>query len=120
MAGTVTVVYPDKSFKVGAIVVSWTSDASGDADGTVTLDGAIVRVATNPDGTDVPTDNYDITLVDADSIDILATEGNNRDTSTSEQVFPTDTPFHQGDITFTVANAGNAKKGVCTLYTAWG
>ena len=97
---------------------TWTSDGSGDATGVFQMQGAIVRMATNP-GSTAPTDNYDITLVDPDAIDLLAGEGANRDTSTSEQVFPTDTPFHYGDVTFTVANAGDTKDGVCVLYIAW-
>lgn len=117
MAGTVT-----ETRIIGggltALTLTWTSDASGDATLVFQMQGAIVRMVTNP-GSTAPTDNYDITLVDPDGVDLLAAEGINRDTSTSEQVFPTNTPFHYGDVTFTVANAGDTKDGVCVLYLAW-
>ncbi len=100
------------------ITLTWTSDSSGDATLVFQMQGAIVRMATNP-GSTAPTDDYDITLVDADGIDLLAGEGADRDTTVSEQVIPTNTPFHYGDVTFTVANAGDTKDGVCVLYLAW-
>ena len=118
-AAVVTVAHGDSRKRIVPHVVTWTSSDTGAATGTVTLDGAIVRVATNP-GATAPTVNYDLTIVDADGIDLLATEGLNRDTSTSEQIFPSDTPFHNGDVTVTIANAGDTKDGVVTLYMAWG
>lgn len=106
--------------KVRKYVVSWTSDASGDATATLPLDGAIMRVVTNPDDTAAPTDNYDVTIVDGDGLDLLNSEGLDRDTLNSEQIFPTNPPFHNGDVTVTIANAGNTKAGTVTLYVAWG
>lgn len=107
-------------FKVRKHTVAWTSDASGDASQTITIDGAIVRVVTNPDGTAAPTDNYDVTLIDPDGVDLLAGEGADRDTANSEQIFPSNTPFHNGDVTVTIANAGDTKEGTVVLYVAWG
>ena len=118
-AAVVTVAHARKQNRIRGHVITWTSSDTGDATGTVTLDGAIVRVVTNP-GATAPTDNWDLTIIDADGIDILATEGLNRDTATSEQIFPTNTPFHNGDVTVTIANAGDTKDGVVTLYMAWG
>ena len=114
-----TVAYGDKSDKIKTILFTWTSATDQSVSQTFLWDGALVRMATNP-GATAPTDNYDITLVDADGIDLLAGEGANRDTSTSEQVFPTNTPFHNGTVTFTIATAGAEKTGTCTLYMAWG
>ena len=117
-AQIVSVAYGDKSNKIGTITFTWTSATGGAVTQAFHLDGAIVRMVTNP-GSTAPTDNYDITLVDPDAVDLLAAEGINRATSTSEQVFPTNTPFPYGDVTFTVANAGDTKDGVCVLYIAW-
>lgn len=106
--------------KVRKYVVAWTSDASGDATATLPLDGAIMRVVTNPDDSAAPTANYDVTIIDSDGLDLLNSEGLNRHTSNSEQIFPSSTPFHNGDVTVTIANAGDTKAGTVTLYVAWG
>lgn len=126
MAGTVTVTYKKGSIKRAD--VSWTSDASGDATGTVQLDGEILKVVTNP--TDGPSANYDITIVDEDGVDIAQGLLANRHTTNSEEQYlyeqitlggtGTDryaAPIvHYGACTFTVANAGNAKSGVARIF----
>lgn len=106
--------------KVRKHVISWTSDSSGDATQTIPIDGAIMRVVTNPDDSAAPTDNYDVTFIDSDGLDLLNSECLNRDTANSEQVFPTNPPFHNGDVTVTIANAGDTKSGTVTVYVAWG
>lgn len=127
MAGTVTVTrdprrMPNSGKTVERIHVAWTSDASGNADGSITnLYGFLVKVVTDPDGSAAPTDNYDITLVDENSVDAAESLLLNRDTANNETVYPlvtgAATPvFLCGTHTFTVANAGNAKSGVCVLY----
>jgi hypothetical protein len=124
MAGTVTAArerrYMGDCKKVEVVVVTWLSDASGDATLSLPLNGWLVKAVTNP-GATAPTDNYDITLVDENSID--AAEGllANRDTANTETVYPLVTGaacpvLLSGTHTFTVAAAGNAKEGVCTLY----
>ncbi len=104
---------------VRKITASWTSSAGGAATDTVTIDGAIVRVVTNP-GATAPTANYDVTLIGPDGEDLAAGELADRHTSNTEQVFLTDTPFHYGDITVTIANAGDTKQGTVVLYVAYG
>lgn len=126
MAGTVTVTRTPLASPWGKLVekisVAWTSDASGNATGTMTkLYGFVIKVITDPDGSAAPTDNYDITLVDENAVDALDGKLADRDTANNEQVYPTPTSsaipaFVCGDHTFTVANAGNAKSGVCTFY----
>lgn len=128
MAGTVTVSYREHT-SVRVAEVTWESDASGDATGTVALDGQIIKVTTNPD-TDAPSANYDITLVDEDGVDVAAGLLANRHTSNSEEAYlykeitlggtGTDRGilpiYHSGLVTFTVAAAGNAKNGVARIY----
>jgi hypothetical protein len=126
MAGTVTVTRdprraPNEGKAIERISVRWTSDASGNADVSITnLYGFLVKFVTDP--TDGPTDNYDFTLIDENGIDALAGTGVDRDTTTTEQVYPVAlnaaTPvFLCGTHTFTIANAGNAKSGVVVIYT---
>lgn len=114
MAVTYTGKYGVRVFRV-----TLTSDASGDATQTVVMDGAIVRVVTNPSAT-APTANWDVTLVGPDGEDLAAGELVDRHTSNTEQVFLTDTPFHYGDVIVTGANMGNAKIADVVLYVAYG
>lgn len=126
MAGTLTVtrdprVMPNSGKVCERIVVDWTSDASGDADVSIAnLYGWLVKIVTDP-GATAPTDDYDITLVDENSVDALASLAVNRDTANTEQVYPVasgaNVPiFLCGTHTFTIANAGNAKVGRTVLY----
>lgn len=111
---------------------SWTSDSSGDVSGTVgtstaAISGEILRCVTNP-GSAAPSANYDIVINDADGIDVLAGQGANRHTTTSEHVKP-GVPFKDGTTTSTapvcvngtltlvVSNAGDSKNGTVVLYT---
>jgi len=104
-------------------ILTWTftTDASGDAsEESVTILGKIKRVVTNPDNTDPPTANWDLTITDEDGIDILCGNGADRDaggTGISEQAFPCPAEIAVASkLTFTVANGGNTKKGVVKLY----
>lgn len=128
MAGTVTVskeVIGGNPVKtVQKVSVSWTSDASGNADTTLNLFGYLLKAVTDPDGTAAPTDNYDITIVQ-NGVDMAGGVLADRSTSNNQVVYGivkngTDVsqipPFLAGDHTFTVANAGNAKSGLCILY----
>lgn len=104
-------------------VVDWTSDASGDVNGeTLHIRGFVVKVITNP-GSTAPTDNYDFELTDPDdsSLDLLAGACLNRDTATTEQVYPVVSgaatpPYANGYYGFKISNAGNAKQGRVILY----
>lgn len=108
--------------KIRAFSWAWTSDSSGDVSGVLTsanITGKPQRLVTIPDGTDAPTDDYDITILDDNGVDILATQGANRDTANTERVQSlAATPFDYfiGTLELVVANAGNAKKGVAILY----
>jgi len=102
------------------ISVAWTSDGSGNASVSIeNMYGFIIKAITDP--TDGPTDNYDITLVDENGMDALNDSLLNRDTTNTEQVYPGVTNasvpiFVCGTHTFTVANAGATKSGVCVFY----
>lgn len=127
MAGTVAITY-SRQRGIGKVVWTWTSDASGNVSGTDTesLAGEILRVVTNP-GATAPSDDYDLTITDADGVDLLVGVGANRDTANSEQTVPIietlvaanphgSGVFFDGPLSLAISNAGNAKQGVVTLY----
>ena len=69
------------------VVFTCTADAS---DGsypatamTAKIEGRLIQLITDP-GSTAPTDNYDITLVDGNGLDVLQGVGANRDTATTE------------------------------------
>jgi hypothetical protein len=121
MAGSVTITYSPASAFVKWVSWSWTSDASGDVSGTDTksLDGQVVRWATNP-GSTAPDDNYDIVVNDEDGIDLAGGGLVNRDTANSEQVIPGGDAdpgaAFNGVLSLVVSNAGNAKNGALKMY----
>lgn len=96
MAGTVVLTTDRIGDWSRAVTITCTGDASDGsfpatnlatllASAPVPLSGKLVALQTNP-GSTAPTDNYDITLVDADGLDRLQGLGANRDTSNSEAV----------------------------------
>ena len=108
------------------ITASWTSDGSGDQTQSINIYGVILRVVTDP-GSPAPTDNYDVTLPDANGVDLFAAQGANRDTSNAEHFCPglaftdgTTTSVmpisHYGAATLAVANAGDSKTGEVVIY----
>lgn len=86
MAGTVSATKYEAS-GIGVITIAATGDAS---DGTFpdtalpAFGGYLLALITNPGGT-APTNNYDITLVDADGLDRIQGVGANRSSTNSEQ-----------------------------------
>jgi len=118
MPGTVTITYSSKSKVVKWVKWTWTSDASGDASGidTEELDGVALAFVTNPDGTDAPTDLYDITIDDSDAGDVAAAGLANRSTSATQRVVPNPAAAFSSKLSLVVANAGNAKKGTLTMF----
>lgn len=98
-----------------------TSDGSGDASVQTsnTYKGFLVQFETDPDGSDAPTDNWDLTISDDYLSDITAGSGADRDTSNTEVKYQDD--LHNGvachgQLTFTGANMGSAKTAVVVAY----
>ena len=111
MAGVVTVT----ESRVGSmkeIVFNWTSSAGGAADGATTFpySGKLELLTTIP--TDGPTDNYDLTLLDSDGVDVLAGAGANRATATTQQVLGSSLgAVGNSLLSLHVTNAGDTKSG---------
>jgi len=105
---------------VSIIIWTFLSSAGGAAsEQTKKVSGKVKRMVTNPDNTDTPSANWDLTITDEDGVDILEGEGANRDPAgagTSEGYAFTISELIASKLTFTVANAGAAKKGVVKLY----
>lgn len=120
-AGTVTtteerLTWPHK------ITFAWTSgtDAEeGTASGTTTYQysGNILRVVTVPGtGGDAPTDDYDITITDASSIDVANSQLLNRDDTNTEWVVASLGAVANDKLTINVSAAGAANTGTCIVY----
>ena len=83
--------------------------------------GLVFAAETNP-GATAPTDNYDITVVNSNGIDIFGGALANRDTSTSERTMPILNSLYgavpsDGQLTINITNnAVNSAIVVLTLY----
>lgn len=104
--------------------ISWTSDGSGDFTDSVILKGWLVKMVTDPDATAAPTADYDITLIDDRGGDVLGGAGADRSATTVQYIptpnaSPLAVTYLNGSYTFTVANAGASKAGVCDLYLVY-
>lgn len=119
MAGMVCTITETTHTSVKKIKFAWTSDdAAGTASGTTTsyYTGKILGLATDP-GATAPDDNYDITITDSDSVDVLMGAGANRDEATTEYVLSTSLgAVVNSQLTINVSGAGNAKVGTAYLY----
>lgn len=109
--------------------ITWVSDGSGNASVSsgLSVSGKIERVVIVPSTTAAPDALYDVTLVDQDSIDVLAGQGANLAASGNTQVCP-GVPLKDGTttsvvpvvvdgvLTLNVAAAGASKAGKLIVY----
>lgn len=88
MAVGTTTVTESKFGHVRRVIVDFVaSSTDGSIPDTVlpAFEGRLAELTTNP-GTTAPTDNYDLTLIDAEGADRLQGVGANRDTANTESV----------------------------------
>lgn len=128
MPGTVTTTHRALGGQVRRLIFAVTADAAAaSVPDTVlpSIEGRLLALVTNP-GATAPTDNYDITLEDADGADRLQGVGANRDTANTEQapIVYTGTSIHppvDADETLTLKIANNAVNsaliGITIFYT---
>lgn len=125
--GTVVVTTLEIGGGVTKYTVDWTSDASGAVSSNAfnVKRGELLQVKFVPDGGGTqPTDLYDVTLVDSNSVDVLAGGGANLSNAASTIKVPSFGAttlyryYHDGTSTLdlVVANAGNAKGGLLILW----
>jgi hypothetical protein len=102
----------------------WTAHTDGKVAKTTTnaatmnvYNGELVRLITIPDGTSVPTDNYDVHIYDDDGVDVLIGAGTDRDAANTEQVLAANLGVVANDkLTLEIENAGSGGKGTVILY----
>ena len=126
--GTLTPVYYHGNIK--KVDIDWVASTNSGADGSVKrISGTLKRVVFKGDtGSTLPDDNYDVTLKDAEGVDILAGLGANISSNGTTTVCPglritTDTSatgivqFAFNDkLTLTVTNTGSLNAGNVILY----
>lgn len=123
MAGSIAVTTTQPTSRVTKYSVAWLSDASGDVSANTFAVGygTLVQVRFIPDsGGTQPTDAYDMTITDANGVDILSGGGSNLSNATSTTAVPAVSTYFRrtleaGNLTPVVAAAGNAKGGTVTL-----
>ncbi len=117
-------IIPTTVFSAGSVTESWKSLGDGslreltltvtasftgavtDYDVEQNIDGCLYYAVTNP-GAKAPTDNYDITFIDSDSVDQAGGELANRDTANTETVKFATVVCMTGIGTLTVSNNTN-------------
>lgn len=126
---TYTQIYSSEgTTNLSTLTFAWTSDVSGDVSATTSttitdqIAGKyVVMAVTDPDGTDAPDANYDITILDANSGDIMGGVLLNRSSNSTEQATPYIGALYSkrpvnGAVILTVASAGSGKSGTTILY----
>lgn len=130
MADLGTVTLSEDGFRgdLQRFTLTWTADGSGDAtkENISRIEGTVERIVYSPSGLSgqVPDDNYDVTLLDEDGLDILVATGANLDEATTtsvEQVGKTldnlEIPIATvGLLDFAVENAGSGGSGIVRLF----
>lgn len=117
MVGTATVTYAQTSRGMSAHI-AWLSDASGDVNGNDNVnlpDGTIELVEFDPDGTDVPTAAYDVTLLTSTDQNVLSTLGDNLSATVATSAHA-ELNIEKGAYDLKVAAAGAAKRGTVTIH----
>lgn len=131
-AGTVTL-FSDTAVRMGTgvqnppganwpnsrrIELRWTSDAMGNANGTIItpVAGTLYQVRVVPSGSAAPDDNYDVTLEDENGIDVLSGAGIDRDqANASLLVGPLMALDGTDTLELKIANAGASAQGTVVL-----
>lgn len=105
------------SHAIKKITFSWTSNAEGAATATTkdSYEGILESAVFVPDGSAVPSDQYDVVITDENGLDVLKGEGANRSNSVTQRIQPK-TPIANSKLTLVVSNAGSEKKGEVYLY----
>lgn len=118
-ASSITYTQEDFGGKYTKIVITCVGDSTNGSFVSTAVacnPGYIVRVVTNPGGT-APTDQYDITLTDADGVDVMGGALANRHTTTSEQAYASVAPIVAGGFTVNISNTTvNSAQIVINVY----
>lgn len=120
MAMSVVITENPQAKPIAIIKFAWTSASDGTATGTTvnSYNGKCELLTTDPAAAgDAPTDNYDITVTDANGVDVLGGAGVDRDTANTEQKLgDLQGAVASSKLTLNIANAGDSKIGVVYLH----
>lgn len=121
MAGTCT--YTEEVHgSVKLVAADWLSDSAGNVSGTSTtnyFNGKLIYFAADPDAGDTkPSEDYDVTVLDKNSVDVLHALGTDMGSAATVTVDEFDGlgAVANSQLTVTVANAGDEKGGVVYLW----
>lgn len=128
MAGSIVLTTADLGGGITKYSIAWTSDASGNVNGTpIALKrGWLIQVKFVPtNGGTQPSNNYAAMLVDADGVDLLAGKGaalSNTAASVAVPIVSAVSPafIDPGNFTPTISAAGNITNGRIDLYVGPG
>lgn len=117
-AQVVTITEPTTG-RVQLLSWDWLCTDGGAVSSTTTrsFNGEVLKVAFVPDsGGTAPTDLYDATITDANSVDILAGQGANLSNASTVVITEDLLPVAGNRLTLTIANAGDANGGVVHVW----
>ena len=127
-AGTVTQALTVHGYQTmyQKLVFTWTADSSNGSLPATPVDGSYMArlqgwylfLAVTDPGATAPTDNYDITVTDSYGVDLVAGMLADRDTATSEQIFPVPRLVDTTLVMTITNNAVNSAVGTLVLYFA--
>lgn len=125
-AGTYDVILSKRGGNVLTLQIDWTSNAAGAVTQTnaeaITaevpkLRGLLLRVIVIPDsGGTQPDDLFDMTLLDANGIDMLAGNGANLSNSQNTAITINQTPFYSEVLRPQITGAGDSNGGAVLMY----
>ena len=100
---------------------AWTSGTGetvlADCTTTAFYTGDLLFFVTVPDGSAAPSDNYDVTILDKNDVDVLADSGMNRDTASTESVLAGSLgTVANSELELNIAGAGSSNAGVVYLW----
>lgn len=107
---------------VKSIKWAWTSGTAGtvlaDCTSVAFYTGKLLFFVTVPGvGGDAPTDNYDVTVLDKNDVDVLAAAGMNRDTASTETITEGSLgAVANSQLELNIAAAGSSNTGTVYLW----
>jgi|WetSurSiteA1Bulk_404760.scaffolds.fasta_scaffold52847_2 hypothetical protein len=118
MGATLTVTSEQKASRLTIYKMAWVSHTDGVVASLSTLvkPGYLVQLKVVPaSGDDIPTDAYDLTLLDEDGCDLLGGAGANLNHDVGTHLKLERIWFNGGPVFPTIAAAGSGKKGTLVL-----
>ena len=107
-------------YSVKSLVFQWTANSTGTVTSESTaahLSGECLMLATVPGtATLQPSDQYDVAVLDSNSLDILTGSGANRSNVNTEYVRKANLGAVNDSLTLSITNAGDSKTGAVYLF----